>query len=98
MRAPAHHHVFFDPTGRRWQRLKLFLVFLLTVVVVGGLLSWERIHEPPAVADAQEMPAPVKVDDVPAEPPLIGTGPLVRVVRVERAPDGSAVAVDPLTG
>ena len=98
MRAPAHHHVFFDPTGRRWRRLKLFLVFLLTVVVVGGTLSWERIHEPPAVADATEMPATVKVDDVPAAPPLIGTGPLVRVVRVERAPDGSAVAVDPLTG
>lgn len=98
MRAPAHHHVFFDPTGRRWRRLKLLLVFVLTLVVVGGTLSWQRIHEPPAVADVDEMPAPVRVNDAPSRPPVIGTGPLVRVVRVEQATDGSMVAVDPFTG
>ncbi|HEX6420357.1 MAG TPA: bifunctional polysaccharide deacetylase/glycosyltransferase family 2 protein [Acidimicrobiales bacterium] len=98
MRAPAHPHVFFDPTGRRWRRLKLLLVLVLTLAVIGGIVSWQRVREAPALDEAGKPPPPVLVADAPADPPVIGTGPLVRAVRVERAPDGTPVAVDPLTG
>lgn len=98
MRAPIHHHVFFDPTGRRWRRVKLFVLLALALATAGGAISWSRIHEPPAVGDQDGLARPVRVDDAPAKPPVIGTGPLVRVVRVEAAPDGTPTAVDPLTG
>jgi biofilm PGA synthesis N-glycosyltransferase PgaC len=91
--------VFADPTGRRWRRVKLLLVLMLALIVIGGIISSERIHEPPAVSgEANRMADRVAVDDLPVEPPVIGTGPLVRVVRVDRAADGTAVAIDPLTG
>lgn len=98
LRAPTQHHVFFDPTGRRWRRLKLVLLLLVTATVVGGSVSWDRIHEPPALADHGEPTEPVSADDAPADPPVIGTGPLVRVVRVEPDSEGTPYAVDPSTG
>ncbi|HEX6423713.1 MAG TPA: glycosyltransferase [Acidimicrobiales bacterium] len=98
MRAPADHHVFFDPTGRRWRRLKLLVVLLLTLAVIGGTVSWERTHEPPAVEDPDRLPEAMAVTDAPAKPPVIGTGPLVRVVRVEPAAGGGLMAADLVTG
>ena len=97
-RAANHRHVFFDPTGRRWRRVKLLLLLVLMLAVVGGTVSWNRVQEPPALSDEERAADPVVIKDAPADPPVIGTGPLVRAVRVERAADGTHVAVDPLSG
>src|SRR5690349_4193931 len=92
MRGPSK--VFFDPSGRRWRRVKRST--LLGVGLFLGLLaiSWGPVHSSPANGRPEgPMPPLGSVDDAPS----IGDGPLVRLVRIESR-GANAVALDPLTG
>jgi cellulose synthase/poly-beta-1,6-N-acetylglucosamine synthase-like glycosyltransferase/peptidoglycan/xylan/chitin deacetylase (PgdA/CDA1 family) len=92
----VHHEVFFDPSGRRWRRVKLWA--LLVPALLGALvgISWGPVHAPPQLA-GREPPEPVANVDGIEGSPMIGNGPLARLV-VIRGRGTGAVAVDPLTG
>ena len=90
------HHVFFDPTGRRWRRLKLILALTVASLIALGTISWRRVNDPTTLVAGWHVPPPATVSDVPKDVPDIGTGPLGRVVRVGRTPGGELVAIDPL--
>ncbi|MGY2127010.1 bifunctional polysaccharide deacetylase/glycosyltransferase family 2 protein [Blastococcus sp. SYSU DS0617] len=84
-----------NPSGRRWRRLRaaglVVLAFLATVVAVGA----PRLLAPPALPGASPPEGP-RVAEI-GEPPVTGTGPLVRVLELLRV--GSAVyAQEPFTG
>lgn len=77
--------IFFDVTGRRWRRLKLWLVSIFVVLL--GVALWEgyRVssledfqHIPGANVDAGSLASEISHTNV----PVIGEGPLVRVVQV----------------
>jgi biofilm PGA synthesis N-glycosyltransferase PgaC len=88
--------IFFDPTGRRWRWVRLSLVVILIAVVAGIGFAWPRMSAPPALpAGAQQVD--IDATDVGPRPPVIGTGPLVRIVQVDRS-DGAVVARDPFSG
>lgn len=92
----ATSEVFFDPSGRRWRRVKLLILVILALVVALIGVSWGPVHTPPALVGKRQPPPIPDLNGVdPA--PLIGSGPLTRLVRVERLA-GGVVAVDPLTG
>jgi cellulose synthase/poly-beta-1,6-N-acetylglucosamine synthase-like glycosyltransferase/peptidoglycan/xylan/chitin deacetylase (PgdA/CDA1 family) len=94
---PAPSEVFFDPSGRRWRRIKLSSLGILASMFAVVGLSWGPAHAPPEL-DNKPPPPPTEpeINGVDAAP-FIGTGPLARLVRVTRLLDGIA-AVDPLTG
>jgi cellulose synthase/poly-beta-1,6-N-acetylglucosamine synthase-like glycosyltransferase/peptidoglycan/xylan/chitin deacetylase (PgdA/CDA1 family) len=88
--------VFFDPSGRRWRRAKRWTLLLVASIAVLFSVSWAQVNEPPPLR-GQARPPPLPELDGLSDPPMIGTGPLVRLVRVERQGQ-AAVAVDPLDG
>lgn len=89
--------IFADPSGRRWRRMRaagwvvsLALAIAFLVSLPGVLASPELI-----VGDSDASAAAGLAEE--RDPPIIGTGPLERVLRVERR-DGAVVGVDPFTG
>jgi biofilm PGA synthesis N-glycosyltransferase PgaC len=73
-------HVFFDPTGRRWLWIKLAAVMVVAIVLAGCAVAWPRINNAPAPSVSTHDLAPIPT--VRADPPVIGSGALVRVMRV----------------
>ena len=88
--------VFFDPSGRRWRRAKRGTLLLLACTATLLWLSWGRVQEPPPLRGYARPPPIPELEGLSA-PPMIGAGPLVRLVRVERQSQ-AAVAIDPLGG
>jgi peptidoglycan-N-acetylglucosamine deacetylase len=91
--AHSSRSVFIDPTGRRWRRVRrtavaLALLGVATVaVVVPATLSPPHPTGGPALTLA----------DTGSNPPVVGRGPLLRVVQMGRT-DGRAAGRDPHTG
>ncbi len=89
--------VFFDPTGRRWRLVKVSALFLLILVVLVACVSWGPIQQPPTLgAQGEELPAPYASVPDELQMPLIGTGPLVRVIRLNHS-QGQIDAINPFT-
>lgn len=97
MTSQPDHYVFVDPTGRRWRRLRVLLVLATALTVLATVLSWREIQRVPGRVVSQATLRVVNPTDVPEQPPVIGTGPLVRAVRIEQHGSGT-VAVDPDSG
>lgn len=89
-------HVFFDPTGRRWLWIKLAALMVLTMVLTGCAVAWPRINNAPAASVSTQDRAPIPT--VQADPPVIGSGALVRVVRVVTEGATPTALADPFTG
>jgi biofilm PGA synthesis N-glycosyltransferase PgaC len=68
---------------------------ILAALAASIAISWGPIHAPPAMAG--ESPPPLPNLDGLDSPPMIGTGPLVRLVRIEDQ-GGGTHALDPLSG
>lgn len=89
--------VFFDPTGRRWRLVKVSALLLLILVILVACVSWQPIQRPPTLgAQGQELPAPYASAPDELKMPLIGTGPLVRVIRLNHS-QGQIDAINPFT-
>jgi biofilm PGA synthesis N-glycosyltransferase PgaC len=88
--------VFANPSGRRWRRLRAVLLTLLVVAVASAIVAVPRVLAPPALAGvaAPDGPTPEEVGE---DSPVIGEGPLVRVVRLLRV-DGETFGQEPFTG
>ncbi len=91
MRRPRHpgrvpatgattHPVFANPSGRRWKRLRAVLLTLLVLAVGTAVLAGPRVLAPPALAGDPVPDGPTVLEV--GEPPVVGAGPLVRVLEV----------------
>ncbi|MGB8385384.1 MAG: polysaccharide deacetylase family protein, partial [Dermatophilaceae bacterium] len=94
VRAPKA--VFFDNTGRRWRRIRWvggpLIAVLLVAATVGAVVSMTPPH-----ADLSTRPT-VSKRDTGAHIPVIGIGPLDRVIAMDRSESGAVRGVDPFTG
>lgn len=90
--------IFADPSGQRWRWCIRAVLVVLVCAVALIAVSWGPTHQPPTVSDgAAPLPGVAFPTDQPGRTPVIGTGPLVRLVKITRV-DGSAQAWDVLTG
>jgi len=78
--------IFFDVTGRRWRRFKIWAAFIFITIV--ALTTWEAYRVasfddfkrvPEAATSASQLADSLSHINV----PVIGEGPLVRLVKVE---------------
>ena len=94
---PTTNAVFLDPSGRRWRRLRLVMVGV--VVAVLGLLAYAvpHLYDTPALDSRGDALGPELTSAETGEHvPLVGEGPLVRVLEVRR--EGGVVnGYDPFT-
>lgn len=86
--------VFFDPTGRRWRILRAAFAALLVAAVAAMTATGIAALDPPT---AEPAVSPTTADDLPLEPPVIGEGPMVRLVRPRPGEQGIDL-VDPHSG
>jgi cellulose synthase/poly-beta-1,6-N-acetylglucosamine synthase-like glycosyltransferase/peptidoglycan/xylan/chitin deacetylase (PgdA/CDA1 family) len=87
--------VFLDPNGTRWRVLRAVLLAGLVAVVAVLAVLVPRVMAPPALhgAPVQAGPAPDELGDL----PIVGTGPLMRIVAL--GPDAAGRSVrDPFDG
>ena len=87
--------VFFDPTGRRWRRVQISLALLTLLTVIGITLAWQQLQQPPTIPGGGRV-APLPRLNLGGQTPIIGTGPLIRLVRVEHIGD-TLISVDPIS-
>ncbi len=85
------HVVFADPSGRRWRRWRVSLVVVLGLIfLVAGVLLPQAYRTPRPVPT---QAAPLSIRDVGHRAPVVGAGPLTRVLRIDRSQ--GFVGVDP---
>ena len=93
-RVPSQRPVFRD-SGTRWKRLRIVGLVLLLALAAAAAFCVPRMLAPPAL-DGEAIPDGPSATEV-GRPPVIGEGPLVRVVRLV-AESGSTYGEDPFTG
>lgn len=91
MQTPEHREVFTDPTGRRWQRIRRFGIIATAILLTLGIFVFLAVMRPP---NSRELGAGLSIRDTGSQAPVIGAGPLERVVRVDR---DHGRATDPFT-
>jgi cellulose synthase/poly-beta-1,6-N-acetylglucosamine synthase-like glycosyltransferase/peptidoglycan/xylan/chitin deacetylase (PgdA/CDA1 family) len=87
--------VFANPSGRRWRWLRAVLLGLLVLAVSTAVVAVPRVLAPPALG-GHPIPDGPTVLEV-GEPPVLGEGPLVRVLEVLRV-GGAAYGQEPFDG
>jgi cellulose synthase/poly-beta-1,6-N-acetylglucosamine synthase-like glycosyltransferase/peptidoglycan/xylan/chitin deacetylase (PgdA/CDA1 family) len=94
----AEHDVFHDPSGRRWRRAQFVTILFISIALVAFAVSWGPVFQPPPLGSHGEPVAAPQLGDLgqSGQVPIIGTGPLVRVVRLDYTASG-LTAVDALT-
>jgi biofilm PGA synthesis N-glycosyltransferase PgaC len=94
----AQHDVFFDPTGRRWRLAQSVALLFITLALVTLAVSWEPVFQPPPLGEHGRPLAEPDLGNLGQTGPIqfIGSGPLVRVVRLDYT-QSSTVAFDPVT-
>jgi cellulose synthase/poly-beta-1,6-N-acetylglucosamine synthase-like glycosyltransferase/peptidoglycan/xylan/chitin deacetylase (PgdA/CDA1 family) len=80
VRRPDLTPVFVNPSGRRWRCLRVVLLLLVAGVGGSAAVVVPEVVAAPALAGAPVPDGPTVLDV--GQPPVIGEGPLVRVVRL----------------
>lgn len=88
--------IFLDPTGRRWHRARRIAIACAIALAVLVAAALPGMLASPVAGDVPRSGLLSK-KEVGEQAPVIGKGPLTRMVRVERDTDG-ARAVDVYTG
>jgi peptidoglycan-N-acetylglucosamine deacetylase len=89
--------IFLDPSGRRWQKIQITTAGLAALLLVGILIALPHLNDTPALsATNSRLGPPLTSDTTGKRIPVVGEGPLVRVLEVQR--DGGQIfGVDPST-
>jgi cellulose synthase/poly-beta-1,6-N-acetylglucosamine synthase-like glycosyltransferase/peptidoglycan/xylan/chitin deacetylase (PgdA/CDA1 family) len=87
--------VFLNPSGARWKYIRAVLLVGAAAVVAFAAVVLPQVVAPPALDGAPVPDAPT-ADEL-GHPPVTGTGPLTRIVRLIRA-DGAVYGQDPFDG
>ena len=96
--AKERQSVFLDPSGRRWRRFRITLLLILVTLGVAAGIALPQLYASPALQDLDEPLGPtVTSADTGLRTPLVGEGPLVRVLSVRREGD-LVLGQDPFTG
>src|SRR5215203_418668 len=91
----ASQIVFVDPSGRRWQRLRIIAAVMAAFSVVGILAAVPHLNDIPALSmTGERLGPPLTADTTGKRVPVVGQGPLVRVLEVRRQ-NGETTGVDP---
>jgi peptidoglycan-N-acetylglucosamine deacetylase len=89
--------IFVDPSGRRWQRVQVITASLAALLLIGILVALPHLNDTPALTATQErLSPPLTSDTTGQQVPVVGQGPLVRVLEVRRG-GGQISGVDPST-
>ncbi|HEX3196009.1 MAG TPA: glycosyltransferase [Propionibacteriaceae bacterium] len=89
--------IFIDPSGRRWQKIRIIAAVLAALMMVGILVALPHVNDTPALSAADKQLGPgLTTDTTGKQLAVVGQGPLVRVLEVRRA-DGEVTGVDPST-
>jgi hypothetical protein len=89
--------IFIDPSGRRWQKIRIIAAVLAALRVVGILVALPHLNDTPALSAANQRLGPSLTTETTGKRlPVVGEGPLVRVLEVRRD-DGQVGGVDPST-
>ena len=93
----ASHVIFVDPSGRRWQKIQMVAAVLAASLLVAILIALPHLNDTPALTATDERIGPALTSDTTGKQvPVVGNGPLVRVLAVRR--DGRQVSgLDPAT-
>ncbi len=86
-------HVFEERTGRRWRAVRLVLACFLTALLLVGLVLATTTAQSPQLGSRTPGPSLTEAD-LGERLPVVGRGPLERVLRVDRTLSGLA-GVDP---
>jgi cellulose synthase/poly-beta-1,6-N-acetylglucosamine synthase-like glycosyltransferase/peptidoglycan/xylan/chitin deacetylase (PgdA/CDA1 family) len=93
----ASQIVFVDPSGRRWRKLCIIGAVLAAFSVVGILAAVPHINDIPALSmTGERFGPPLTSDTTGKRVPVVGQGPLVRVLEVHRE-NGQTIGLDPST-
>ena len=93
----ASHVIFVDPSGRRWQRVQVIITGLAALLLVVILVALPHLNDTPALTATHERLGPSLTSDTTGKQvPVVGQGPLVRVLEVHRS-DGQVSGVSPST-
>ncbi len=88
--------VFLDPSGRRWRSLRLVGIPLLVLLLLSVVYTGWQVSSPPALG-SQDSPREVTSAQTGRKPPVVGEGPMVRVLELART-DDDVVGKDPFRG
>lgn len=88
----AHREVFTDPSGRRWRRVRRISLISLVILLALGTAAFAAVMRTPT---PRELGPTLSIRETGAHAPVVGKGPLERVVRVDR---DHGRAIDPFTG
>jgi peptidoglycan-N-acetylglucosamine deacetylase len=93
----ASQVIFTDPSGRRWQKIRIIAAVLAALTMVGILVALPHVNDTPALSAAdEELGPPLTTDTTGKQLPVVGQGPLVRVLKVRRD-NGQVAGADPST-
>jgi peptidoglycan-N-acetylglucosamine deacetylase len=87
--------VFLNPSGTRWKYIRAVLVAMAAAVVAFAAVVIPQVMAPPALNGAPVPDGPT-AEQI-GEPPVIGTGPLTRIVRLVHA-NGAVYGQEPFDG
>lgn len=87
----GHREVFTDPSGRRWRRVRRISLISFIILLALGTAGFAAVMRTPT---PRELGPALSIRDTGAHAPVVGQGPLERVVRVDR---DHGRAVDPFT-
>jgi cellulose synthase/poly-beta-1,6-N-acetylglucosamine synthase-like glycosyltransferase/peptidoglycan/xylan/chitin deacetylase (PgdA/CDA1 family) len=89
--------VFLDVSGRRWRRVTALSLVLLVPLGAAAVHMVVQVRQPVAVPDVTGRGAAPTAEEVGRDLPVVGDGPLVRVLRTITR-DGELAAEDPISG
>jgi cellulose synthase/poly-beta-1,6-N-acetylglucosamine synthase-like glycosyltransferase/peptidoglycan/xylan/chitin deacetylase (PgdA/CDA1 family) len=89
--------VFLDVSGRRWRRVTALSLVLLVPLGAAAVHMVVQVRQPVAVPDVTGRGAAPTAEEVGRDLPVVGDGPLVRVLRTITR-DGEMAAEDPISG
>ena len=93
----ASQVIFVDPSGRRWQKIRIIAAVLAALTMVAILVALPHVNDTPALSAADgPLGPPLTTDTTGKQLAVVGQGPLVRVLKVRRD-DGQLAGVDPST-
>ncbi|WP_091757300.1 bifunctional polysaccharide deacetylase/glycosyltransferase family 2 protein [Pedococcus cremeus] len=93
----ATRPVFLDDSGRRWRRFRLVVLAVVVVLLALTAVVAPHVWASPALqVSGEQLAPPVTSADTGLQAPLVGGGPLVRVLEVRRE-QGVASGWDPFT-
>jgi peptidoglycan-N-acetylglucosamine deacetylase len=89
--------IFIDPSGRRWQNVRIIAALMMAFLVIGILAVVPHLNDNPALSTTGErLGPPLTADTTGKRVPVVGAGPLVRILEVRRE-NGQITGLDPST-